>query len=407
MRRILLGLGVLSFGVPWSAVAADRPPARTLPIQFQFEPPGARALAMGATFVAIADDATAAESNPAGLTILTKPEISAHLRTTRFENEFVDPFQGDPNQRGTFASKVFSPAYFSFVYPFKNAAISVYYQQATNFESTSFFGDQGEVFEGTPANLALTSNAQLLLDNIGASLAYKITPKLALGASVRASRLRFKATGDTFDYADVDGDTYRLREQIDDNNRKVTFNAGILINPNGKISAGAFYKQGGKFDLTRVTQEFSSGPNFGSLLASGPTPEDVRYEVPDSFSGGIAVRPTDRWVLSGEVTWIKYSVLSPSAEDLADNPDTLEKIDDGVEVHFGTEYTFISGRTPFSIRAGVFTDPDHDGQKLLDAKQVHGTFGAGFVLGGRLQVDFGANFAKRVKEGLVSLVYRF
>jgi hypothetical protein len=107
------------------------------------------------------------------------------------------------------------------------------------------------------------------------------------------------------------------------------------------------------------------------------------------------------------VTWIKYSVLSPSAEDLADNPDTLEKIDDGVEVHFGTEYTFLSGRTPFSIRAGVFTDPDHDGQKLLDAKQVHGTFGAGFVLGGRLQVDFGANFAKRVKEGLVSLVYRF
>ena len=127
MRRILLGLGVLFLSV--CLEAADAPPARTVPIQFQFAPPGARALGMGATFVAIADDATAAESNPAGLTILTKPEISAHLRTSRFENEYVNPFLGDPDQTGTFASKVFSPAYFSFVYPFKKAAISVYYQQ--------------------------------------------------------------------------------------------------------------------------------------------------------------------------------------------------------------------------------------------------------------------------------------
>lgn len=406
MRRIFLGLGILFFAVPF-ARAQTRPRAQTVPIQFQFAPPGARALGMGATFVAIADDATASESNPAGLTILTKPEISAHLRSTRFENEFVDPFQGDPDLRATFASKVFSPAYFSFVYPFKNAAVSVYYQQATRFESVSFFRAEGELFEGAPANFALTSGAELLLDNLGASFAFKVSPKLAVGGSVRASRLRFTNTGETFDYADIDGDLYTQREQIDDDNRKVTFNAGILVNPNGKISAGVFYKQGGKFDLTRVVQEVSSGPNFGSDLSSGPTPEDVRYEVPDAFSGGIALRPTDRWVVSGEVTWVKYSVLSPTAEDLADNPDTLEAIEDGIEVHLGTEYTFLSGQTPFSVRAGVFTDPDHDGQKLLDAKQVHGTFGAGFVLGGRFQVDFAANFAKRVREGLVSFVYRF
>jgi long-chain fatty acid transport protein len=407
MRRILLGLGVLFVGVRLEAQTQQRPPVSTLPVQFQFAPPGARALAMGATFVAVADDATAAESNPAGLTILTKPEISAHLRTTRFESEFVDPLLGDPDTRGTFSSRVFSPAYFSFVYPFKNAAVSVYYQQATNFESSSSFSDPGEFFEDTPATFTLTSGTELLLDNIGASLAYKLHPKVAVGASVRASRLRFKNTGDTFTYSDVDGDTYRQQEQINDDNRQVTFNAGILVNPNGKISAGAFFKQGGKFDLTRITQEFSSGPFFGDSFTTDPTPEEVRYEIPDAFSGGIAVRPTDRWLLSGEVTWIKYSVLSPSAETLADNPDTLEAIDDGVEVHFGTEYTFLSGQTPISIRAGVFTDPDHDGQKGLDAKQVHGTFGAGFVVGGRLQVDFAANFAKRVKEGLISFVYRF
>jgi hypothetical protein len=105
MRRTLMGLGVLFLAVPFAS-AQTRPRARTIPIQFQFAPPGARALAMGATFVAIADDATAAESNPAGLTILTKPEISAHFRTSRFEPEFVNPFNID--ETATFATKVYS-----------------------------------------------------------------------------------------------------------------------------------------------------------------------------------------------------------------------------------------------------------------------------------------------------------
>src|ERR1051325_7768733 len=38
--------------------------------------PGARAVGMGGAFIGRADDATAAETNPAGLTILARPEIS-------------------------------------------------------------------------------------------------------------------------------------------------------------------------------------------------------------------------------------------------------------------------------------------------------------------------------------------
>src|SRR3989338_2646899 len=38
---------------------------------------GARAIGMGGAFIAIADDATAASWNPAGLVQLEKPEISA------------------------------------------------------------------------------------------------------------------------------------------------------------------------------------------------------------------------------------------------------------------------------------------------------------------------------------------
>src|SRR6266487_4234493 len=49
-------------------------------LQFNFGNPGARSLGMGGAFLGLADDASAAEANPAGLTILRKPEISVEIR---------------------------------------------------------------------------------------------------------------------------------------------------------------------------------------------------------------------------------------------------------------------------------------------------------------------------------------
>src|SRR5215213_9842185 len=49
-------------------------------LQFNFGNPGARSLGMGGAFLGLADDASAAEANPAGLTILRKPEVSIEAR---------------------------------------------------------------------------------------------------------------------------------------------------------------------------------------------------------------------------------------------------------------------------------------------------------------------------------------
>src|SRR5947199_585319 len=49
-------------------------------LQFNFGNPGARSLGMGGAFLGLADDASAAEANPAGLTILRKPEVTIEAR---------------------------------------------------------------------------------------------------------------------------------------------------------------------------------------------------------------------------------------------------------------------------------------------------------------------------------------
>src|SRR3954468_3606225 len=79
MRRFLFAAIVCSLvALPLAAQNTDIESLSGL--QFNFGNPGARSLAMGGAFLGLADDASAAESNPAGLTILRKPEISIEGR---------------------------------------------------------------------------------------------------------------------------------------------------------------------------------------------------------------------------------------------------------------------------------------------------------------------------------------
>src|SRR5438477_11736024 len=93
MRRLagclLLTLLLLAPAVP--AVAGDKGLINSETFsgfQFNFNNPGARSLGMGGAFVAVADDATAVVANPAGLTILQRPELSAEVKFTRYRNTF-------------------------------------------------------------------------------------------------------------------------------------------------------------------------------------------------------------------------------------------------------------------------------------------------------------------------------
>jgi len=61
-----------------------------LGLDFRFNNPGARANAMGGAFIGLTDDATAAYTNPAGLTILTEPEFSVEYKIGEITIEMTD-----------------------------------------------------------------------------------------------------------------------------------------------------------------------------------------------------------------------------------------------------------------------------------------------------------------------------
>src|SRR5438105_3556322 len=106
-------------------------------LQFNFGNPGARSLGMGGAFLGLADDASAAEANPAGLTILRKPEISIEARNYSTQQLFTTT--------GTFPNVVRTPfthysdrvvvSFASAVYPIKNKfTLGFYYHEPLNNE---------------------------------------------------------------------------------------------------------------------------------------------------------------------------------------------------------------------------------------------------------------------------------
>ena len=78
---------LLLFGILVPAGASAQQPI--IPLQLSFSDPGARSMGFGGAFVALADDATAAFANPAGLTQLLKPEISIESRYWNYSTPYT------------------------------------------------------------------------------------------------------------------------------------------------------------------------------------------------------------------------------------------------------------------------------------------------------------------------------
>jgi long-subunit fatty acid transport protein len=379
------------------------------PLEYNFAPPGARSLAMGASFLGLADDATAAASNPAGLTILTKPEVSAHFRSSSYDLEAPDTVLGIGTE--TFNDQVGSPSFFSFVYPWKRAAASVYYQRSSDFRSHSFF-EGTSLTTGDDLQRYDQVETRFKVEIFGAAAAWKLGSKVSVGGSLQASRVTLDSTL-RFTFPTVIGLTQAVLAPNASDTRP-TWNAGILVTPVSKLSLGGVYKKGAKTEFPeQVRITLKNGTQTADL---GSVPTAVPINVPDVFGGGLAFRPTESWTILADVVRVKYSQASLPVDQAnayqtfgfgGDNA-AYEPLTDKTEFHIGTEYTWAAGSDwIFAVRAGFFSDPDHDGIKGIDTGQSHGTVGGGVVVKGRLQIDVAGNFARNIKDVLFSVVARF
>ncbi|MEJ2085115.1 MAG: hypothetical protein P8Y44_05470, partial [Acidobacteriota bacterium] len=195
-RRSIRVLAILAVGfILATASGAQFASQPIFAPQFSFANPGARSMGLGGAFVAVADDATAAFSNPAGLVQLVAPELSLEIRHWSYSTPFVyrGRVEGEPSGFGldtvsglesrTSNEDLSELAFLSFVYPKGRWSIALYRHILAEFVSTSetqgLFSGGTECCQGRDFDQRSSSDISIV--SYGLSAADRISDRLSLG----------------------------------------------------------------------------------------------------------------------------------------------------------------------------------------------------------------------------------
>lgn len=422
--------------------------------QFNFITPGARATALGGAFIGLADDATAVESNPAGLTALTVPELSIEFKHIAYTAEQIYANPALPENinletgivesditRHDFDDVVESVPFVSIVYPYNRFVFSLYRQELVKYKSsyrTSAFPIcvPQSFTPGIVAALYPTdASVDLTVTNYGIGTAIQLFEGFSLAVSPRRAEMKINSHSTRFrseiypgptDFSDTD---ILGSFEIDDEDIGYSVNTGVLWKPHPKVSIGAVYKSGPKFTVTGtliLTEAHLNIHGYGHEEYE-PDLTEFTLKVPDSFGAGIAFRATDYLTFTLDVIHIQYEDLLEDF-DISADPRTYSKdnftVDNATEIHFGVEYILLLDERYFALRAGIYNDPDHTirftgttggpvediaGRELFPGgeDQIHVTGGLGVVFNEYFQIDAATNISDRNKQLSISAVYRF
>lgn len=386
------------------------PEAQRTLARFSLAPAGARALGLAGAFVAVADDVTAADANPAGLAQLDRPQLLVSSRWSSFDNEIAG---GLALPGETTSESVAGPAFLGYAHPLGKLTLAGYYQQDAPFESeTPRFQDR-LILVDSPFIFDHRRYEQKV-ESFAFAAGARVGSAVSVGAALRYQRLSLDWQDDLDFLAqepvDLPPVIGTLFQEIDDRDADLTVALGLLFHPRGRWTGGLAYQQGGDFGLTGIY----------ALSFGFPVPvenQDVRLSLPDVISAGASFRPQERWLLSAQLSRLTYS-------DLAGEPVSFiaggtvaggtvirlfgadEPIDDATQIHLGAEVRLGSDKRPITLRAGAWSDPDHDGIRSIDSDQIHGTLGAGAVLGGRWDLNGAVSWSDTVVDGILALSYR-
>ncbi len=224
-------------------------------LEFRVVTPGARAVAMGKTFVGIADDATAAASNPAGLSNLFDPEVSIEFSAVELRHNRMA--RVSPLDLIEFRSRTAEPTFASFVTPLPDRDVLRQITVAAFYNSLQRYSEEFDLprNEGTLDGRGYCGNIDVSVRAYGGGVAALLGPRFSLGGSVTVQTLRNRTISHGYDRSCTD---FRNGSETDDRDTGIGAQIGFLYRPSSMFSLGAAYLKGTTFQVdTEVVGVFS------------------------------------------------------------------------------------------------------------------------------------------------------
>ena len=388
---------------------------------FRFVTPGARAIAMGKTFVGLADDATAAYSNPAGLSNLLQQELSFEVNSNQIKHHRNIP--SERNETAVFGERVTAPSFFSYAAPAGSFTLSAFRNVVQDYEEKFQFRGRFIPAIGRFENGAF-GDISISAVNYGFGGSYLLNRRLSVGGSFILTHLDVNTRGGT-----GNPDSPRNHTETDDTDDAVSFILGVLFKPIPSISIGGVYNGKATFHLQeKLTGQYFLEP--GDIITFKGVMVPIDYVIPDRIAAGVSWKAGDALTLCMDVARIRYSQQITENFLVLDFINQLSPanyhIKDVTEIHGGMEYRFYTRSLAWALRAGVFTDPSHpllfrrlpdtpdfaaavEGFRFNDSRgsnQVGGTFGFGAAISNRIQLDGAFSFNRESEEVVLSFVWK-
>lgn len=418
-------------------------------LQFRFGNPGARSLAFGGAFLALADDATAPVANPAGATRTAKRSMSLELNYNEVDNdvpfaagnilqtnifEFDYQFTG-----GSVPERTFQVPYLAMLFPSGDWRYGFFVHQQANFKR-AYHNDKigyclipndgypdceaigGESFPASDEYL----NLEIL--NVGGTLAKRFGESFSVGLSAFYSKLNYRA--DSVLVAELVGEDSLVQRFARSDDSGYGAIAGLLWQATTDLSLGFTYKRQPEFDYTASLAMTLPVPR-----APQPFVRQAVFKIPDSIGFGIHVSPLDQISINLDANRVYYSQITDERVDFSEirvNGDLItQTMTDVTELHIGMEYVYLGLANPLSLRLGYWIDPYHAPTNNVDDSQIlsgasndpfvrdifflhlferdenHYSAGLGYTFNANFQFDMAIQIADSSKDATVSGIYRF
>ena len=370
---------------------------------------GARALAMGGAFIALADDPTGASWNPSGIVKLRKHELyiaGAYLHNREIFTSGTHP---ESNNRDMIDNLNYN--YFAIALPFDlfhhAMTVSASYQRLYEFNRHFSYR-----LDSSSGGVNISRNRYFSQDGylgaFGITWAMEISSSLLFGATMNIwtdEALSRNGWDETFTEHKVEnsssgtvtGDTI-----INDRYsrfRGTNWNFGLLWKISPSFIAGSVIKTPFKASMNHhfsMDHTSSAGSPTSSTLI-----EDIKLRMPLSYGLGFALKPSEALVFTLDIyrtNWSEYVLIDGQGNKISPidgKPETSSTSNDTTRLSMGMEYIHKGTNILIPFRWGIFYDPEPSSGRL---KKFYGlTIGTGADYG-RVSMDiaYGVRWARGI-----------